>query len=626
MIRNFFQILFPFIPGLLFLTCSDHDGTGNEGEPSDDFIHILSHIAVSGEQLSEDNFVAGDRIGLYVVPYEQDSPGAIGADNYITNQELVFSGSEWNRPEGGALLWPGNSTIDLYGYYPYDPGVIHPREYIFTVKENQSTQEGYNASDFLLALTAGVTPRSSIPVIFYHKLSRININIDAEVADDSSQTEVEVEVYDMLPSAIIDFAAGTTTVDPGKNRIAIDPLPVESTDADYSHSFSAIVPPQAIDTGTRLLRISIDGTNYFYRTAAPLTLVQGSTLTFNIAVTQLGISVTVDLIHEWMEGGTVEGNLGGSAPRVLDLSEVDWTQSLVYDVYYRNSRIGEICRECLFVNNGNINAQAIVVYPVDTDGEVNLAAGFVAQVMNRDRNLNTNLYEPNADSVHGGKVVFGASNNLASYTPGTSPLIDLVRIVSSGEVTAAEDNSAVILEVRPRLLRDIDGNDYPLVKIGTQYWTASNAKMQHYRDGTELQVYWYQDNIANKDLYGGYYLWATVTDARQIAPEGWRVPEGTDWTSLGAYLMPNAGSKLKSNTLWSNLSNGNNVTGFNGLPAGRRTDTGIYNEFNNYGQWWSQTSATANDAYRLYLDYGNTSMHYTTLAKTYTQNVRFIRD
>lgn len=114
-------------------------------------------------------------------------------------------------------------------------------------------------------------------------------------------------------------------------------------------------------------------------------------------------------------------------------------------------------------------------------------------------------------------------------------------------------------------------------------------------------------------------------DSRGIAPDGWRVPSSDDFVSLYEYLTPDAGMKLKANIMWSNLNYNDDVTGFSGLPTGRRTNSGTYNELNNYGQWWTTTISGSN-AYRLYLDYGNRAMHHTTLGQTYTQSIRLLRD
>jgi len=113
-------------------------------------------------------------------------------------------------------------------------------------------------------------------------------------------------------------------------------------------------------------------------------------------------------------------------------------------------------------------------------------------------------------------------------------------------------------------------------------------------------------------------------DSRGIAPEGWQVPGEPDWQSIYRYLTPNAGMKMKANTMWNNLNTGDNVSGFSGLPGGRRTDTGTYNEINNYGQWWASTIYGTNTAYRLYLASGDYAMHLTSLGTSYTQSLRLI--
>ena len=91
---------------------------------------------------------------------------------------------------------------------------------------------------------------------------------------------------------------------------------------------------------------------------------------------------------------------------------------------------------------------------------------------------------------------------------------------------------------------DADGNNYKVVKIGTQTWMAENLKTTRYRTGeaigtttpATLQMtqenppihQWYQwafdgdeNNVAK---YGRLYTFYAAVDNRNIAPTGWHVP------------------------------------------------------------------------------------------------------
>ncbi|MBN1543083.1 fibrobacter succinogenes major paralogous domain-containing protein, partial [candidate division KSB1 bacterium] len=96
-------------------------------------------------------------------------------------------------------------------------------------------------------------------------------------------------------------------------------------------------------------------------------------------------------------------------------------------------------------------------------------------------------------------------------------------------------------------LVDIDGNIYPTVRIGSQWWSVENLKTTHYRNGDPIPNItdanaWatavigaccaYDNLPAHVDNYGLLYNWYAVDDVRNVAPEGWRVASHEDWKAL----------------------------------------------------------------------------------------------
>lgn len=138
-------------------------------------------------------------------------------------------------------------------------------------------------------------------------------------------------------------------------------------------------------------------------------------------------------------------------------------------------------------------------------------------------------------------------------------------------------------------VKDIDGNKYKTIKIGTQIWLSENLKTTTYNDGTAIplvknydawaelstQAYcWYNNDSTNKEVYGALYNWYAV-NTKKLCPEGWHVPSDEEWTELRTYLgdKGNAGLALKESgtSHWkSPNSDASNTTGFTGLPGGYR--------------------------------------------------------
>lgn len=203
--------------------------------------------------------------------------------------------------------------------------------------------------------------------------------------------------------------------------------------------------------------------------------------------------------------------------------------------------------------------------------------------------------------------------------------------ISYGEVITFNTQSATTV-------KDVDGNEYHTIKIGTQTWMVENLKTTRLNDGTALPVIWgyayktpgystYGNNSANRTTYGLLYNWYAV-DTGKLAPEGWRVPTEDDWkiliNYLGGFSDNGAGGKLKeTGTLHWASPNGNALDyGFTALPGGRRDGMSAYFMHLRYGgYWWSRSVSSGNDlgsGFQLNYYGGNASLYtddkYTALS------------
>lgn len=126
------------------------------------------------------------------------------------------------------------------------------------------------------------------------------------------------------------------------------------------------------------------------------------------------------------------------------------------------------------------------------------------------------------------------------------------------------------------------------VKIGNQIWSDKNLNVSEFNDGTKiLEVKtneewlkalenktpawcYYDNNINNGEKYGKLYNWYAIKNKKNLAPIGWHIPNSNEWNTLLKHLggSISASPKLKSITGWNESYNGNNLSGFNGLPSG----------------------------------------------------------
>ena len=154
-----------------------------------------------------------------------------------------------------------------------------------------------------------------------------------------------------------------------------------------------------------------------------------------------------------------------------------------------------------------------------------------------------------------------------------------------------------------------DGQVYKTVKIGTQVWMAQNL---NYADSVNtpslLKRNWcYGDKPKNCEFGGRLYTWAAAVDSIKLAndaddpqfcgyrtncnfpsklqgicPEGWHLPDTTEWRTL-IFRVSNdasvAGYKLASRVGWYEEVNGTDDYGFSAYPVGDKYRDYDFSEF-----------------------------------------------
>jgi len=142
------------------------------------------------------------------------------------------------------------------------------------------------------------------------------------------------------------------------------------------------------------------------------------------------------------------------------------------------------------------------------------------------------------------------------------------------------------------------------IKIAPQTWCRKNLDVSTYRNGDDIpQIQdaakwanlktgawcYYENESDNGIIYGKLYNWYAVNDPRGLAPIGYYMPSANDWNTLEDSIMGRAnfkGKQMKSESGWENNGNGNNSSGFAGLPGGFRDRDGGFKDIGAKGFWW----------------------------------------
>ena len=214
------------------------------------------------------------------------------------------------------------------------------------------------------------------------------------------------------------------------------------------------------------------------------------------------------------------------------------------------------------------------------------------------------------------------------------------------------------------LTDDRDGQTYKTVKIGEQWWMAENLNYAYtgvpFKVGdytTDSTSWCYDIDAANCAKYGRLYTWAAAMDSvgtwstngmgcgygkycnlgegkvRGVCPEGWHLPDSTEWNALFTAVggKATAGKMLKSTEGWSDKKDGTSGNGsdsysFSALPAGYRYYYGGFSNEGIYAYFWSSTEYDGLNAYSMYLYYNFDKAYLNNNLKDFGFSVRCLRD
>lgn len=184
-------------------------------------------------------------------------------------------------------------------------------------------------------------------------------------------------------------------------------------------------------------------------------------------------------------------------------------------------------------------------------------------------------------------------------------------------------------------VRDIDGNTYRTVKIGTQWWMAEDLRVTRDPAGNPIQSRIYADDESLLSVYGRLYTWsvamngATEPGAQGIAPDGWHIPSDEDWNTLFTFLggLSVAGGKLKEagtdHWLAPNTA-ATNASGFAGRPGGGSNGR-IFEGRGVGAHYWSSTER-GDEAGIPTLHKDEAGVTWLQIPKVFLHSVRCVRD
>ena len=248
-------------------------------------------------------------------------------------------------------------------------------------------------------------------------------------------------------------------------------------------------------------------------------------------------------------------------------------------------------------------------------------------------------------TVEGVKIVSG--KGIGSYTYELTGLSDGVNyyvrtyLINSKGV---KYGNQIVFNTLSKPVKDVDGNSYNTVVIGSQVWMAENLRTSSYKNGSKIffaseESEWYSSQVGTycfqchepeyDAIFGKLYN-KYIAKSQDVCPTGWHLPSSQEWNQLLDDLGGEnvAGGKMKkvATDLWISTSEGaTNSSGFSGLPGGHYVSVGSNIGCNSSniaysGYWWSSN----NQIYELNASRDNVNI--TTALPTYGYSIRCVRD
>lgn len=284
------NLLLLTLPLWVLTACNDNLTEGNEP-----LVNSGKRIELSGEieqvavtRVNDNGFCDGDKIGVYIVDYQNNKPAPLlSSGNRGNNVKHTYdeAKNKWNSAYD--IYWKDSNThIDVYGYYPFgSPEDVN--RYPLTVQKDQSKEaengemSNYETSDFLWGKVADAAPTERvIKLAMHHRMSCVKIDlIKGDGFSDATWAKLEknVTIQNTKHNAFADLSTGEVTATGEVASTGI--LPYKKK--DY---FRAIVVPQTISAGTVLFKLTVDGKPYTFKKEEGFAYTSGKMHNFSIKV------------------------------------------------------------------------------------------------------------------------------------------------------------------------------------------------------------------------------------------------------------------------------------------------------------------------------------------------------
>jgi len=235
-------------------------------------------------------FEAGDTIGLF-------------ANHPVSASNVCLAWQNGGLTPETPVYWGADQLVDqstlFYAYYPYNARLEGDRNISFSVKEDQSTPAAYTASDLMTASTYATPAEGTVQLNFVHRLSKLVLTIDNQLADDAVK---EVYVGNVKLSTNVDLAISQEYYAAGEpGAIKACEGGIVTQDGVAQQAWSVIFPSQS--TLPRIMIVTRSGKEYVYETDYDIYFGASRRHYAHLILDQTALSASfTSTVFDWYEG------------------------------------------------------------------------------------------------------------------------------------------------------------------------------------------------------------------------------------------------------------------------------------------------------------------------------------
>lgn len=303
---------------IVMVACNNEETDNWAGE-----IRLSSGLAVqqvnstrAANDIQSGQFAAGEKIDVFI--NENVTTGETPTTSYT--QPLVYTaGGNGAMSTSDQPYYPtSGKDVNIYAYYP--SGTVtsidaDAEQVEFTVKEDQSSDANYKASDLMYG-TPDKNPvgrtKNHVNITFKHLLSKVTVTLK-QGAGIKNLTNAKVELLNVLPTTTLTPSTGVISVADG------DKTDITVMDKGTNLSGSAVVVPQTLNQEVegkrRFIRVTLETGGVLYsqnltdsegQTIEDIEMTAGNEYKYEITVNLTSLDITSS-INPWGPGGSYTG-------------------------------------------------------------------------------------------------------------------------------------------------------------------------------------------------------------------------------------------------------------------------------------------------------------------------------